>query len=461
MNLFPQSADGQGIVRVPPQDLHAEQAVLGSMLIEADATNRALAILQDADFYREAHRMIYRAMQAVAARLEPVDLITVGAELRRQGIDDEVGGPEYLTAVIGEVATTAHVVKYAAIVRDRAVCRSMVSLGMELAANAYEAPADPTELTSAAIQKLMELEDRLRRRGRVKHFSDLKSTAEAVLQQARERALWHRHRPHTNLDRVDRWMCGLARPGLTIIRGYQKTGKSSLARDILRHESGDHNEHAILFGAEMTKEQTIDAMVKALSGYSLHQYVHDEDKLDEEAVRVYAAFLETVLQANLTHVDAHGMTAQEVAAQWVAIHRDRPARLAVIDHFQRLTGATDSEPQARAAVQLLTNTSMDLDAACLLLSQETILPDGRRSTKGGRVLEEEAHTVLAIKRIGDTIQEGQTNPRAELLLEFSRDSQATKWAIVMTDRQTWGLLAEDEEARPGRKHRERTDKRNE
>lgn len=459
MMLGSERADGSDRVRVPPQDLHAEQAVLGSILVDPLATARVIGMLTDGDFYREAHRTIYRAVQAIAARHEPVDYLTVGSELRRLGELNDCGGPEYLTAMIGEVATTAHVVKYAATVRDRSICRQMVALGMELAEAAFESPEDPLALSAEAIERLMLVEDRLRRRGRVKHFSELRANVEEVKQQASERALWHVHRPHTNLGRVDKWMCGLARPGLTVIRGYQKTGKSTLGRDILRHETADHNEHAILFGAEMTKEQTLDEMVRAASGFSLHQFTNDEGGLNEGALDVYAAYLDTVLSANVTHVDAHGMTAQEVAAQWAAIHRDRPARLVVIDHFQRLEGSTDSEPQAKAAVKALANAALDMNATCLLLSQETILPDGRRSTKGGRVLEEEAHDVLAIRRVGDTIQESQTNPVAELILEFSRWSPATKWNIVMTDRHTWGLHEEQGPLNKP-KRRERSDNRN-
>ena len=115
--------------RVPPQDLDAEQATLGSMLLESEAAARAFAIIGPTDFYREAHQLVCKAMLAVNNRSEPVDLVTVSAELRRMGQLENAGGGEYLTALINKVPTAAHVQRYANIVAEKAVLRRLIVAG--------------------------------------------------------------------------------------------------------------------------------------------------------------------------------------------------------------------------------------------------------------------------------------------------------------------------------------------
>lgn len=109
------------------QDLDAEQATLGGCLIDSEAAEIAFGILNPADFYREAHRLIFFAMQATTKRKQPIDLITVAAELRRHDQLEEVGGAEYLTALMNEVPTTGRMAVYAGIVHDRAVARAMIT----------------------------------------------------------------------------------------------------------------------------------------------------------------------------------------------------------------------------------------------------------------------------------------------------------------------------------------------
>ena len=127
---------------MPPQDLDAEQATLGSMLVEAGATARAMSIVKEEDFYREAHRLIFKAMVDVHSRNEPVDIVTVSAELRRQGRLEAVGGGEYLTALILEVPTAAHVQRYSQIVAEKSILRQMISTGAEIQGLAYDNPED-------------------------------------------------------------------------------------------------------------------------------------------------------------------------------------------------------------------------------------------------------------------------------------------------------------------------------
>jgi len=147
-------------VELPPQDLHAEQATLGAMLVEPGAATRALAAVSGDDFYREAHRVILEAIAVVHERDEPVDLVTISAELRRVEKLDAVGGPAYLAAIIRETPTAAHVVRYAKIVAEKAALRKLISAGAEIRAIGYSNPPDVDDAIDEAERVIFDVAQR-------------------------------------------------------------------------------------------------------------------------------------------------------------------------------------------------------------------------------------------------------------------------------------------------------------
>lgn len=147
--------------RVPPRDFDAEQACLGSMLFSADAVAEALAIVMPDDFYWEDHQAICRAVTACAARREPADLITVSAELRRLGKLEQVGGGQYLTALMSSVPTTAHVPRYANIVAAKSWLRRFIVATSEAIGSAFANPDDPLTPYMELQRDLHRLMDRV------------------------------------------------------------------------------------------------------------------------------------------------------------------------------------------------------------------------------------------------------------------------------------------------------------
>lgn len=143
----------------PPNDINAEQATLGACLVEAKACELVLGIVQSEDFYPEGHQRIFAAIRALADKSQPVDLTTVRAELRRQGQLEAVGGGEYLIVLIDEVPMTAHVVRYAQIVRDKARLRKIAKAGAEVHRQAYDNPEDLAEFMAEVREKLMDVTD--------------------------------------------------------------------------------------------------------------------------------------------------------------------------------------------------------------------------------------------------------------------------------------------------------------
>src|SRR5262245_16964976 len=124
--------------RVPPHSIEAEESVIGGILLDNAALDRAIELLIPEDFYREAHRKIMRAMLALSERHEPVDLVTLADALRSRNELQEVGGASYLAELVERVPTAANVAYYAKIVKDKAILRALISTSGEIALRGYE-----------------------------------------------------------------------------------------------------------------------------------------------------------------------------------------------------------------------------------------------------------------------------------------------------------------------------------
>ena len=151
------AAAGDILRRVPPQNLEAEESVLGAILLENEAMNQALEILTADDFYREAHRTLFRAMAELSDRNQPVDAITLTDALRAKGKLEDVGGPAYIAELAMRVPTAANIAHYARIVREKAVLRSLASVSSEIASAAYDGQSNVDEFLDEAEHRIFEI----------------------------------------------------------------------------------------------------------------------------------------------------------------------------------------------------------------------------------------------------------------------------------------------------------------
>ena len=142
---------------LPPQALAAEMAVLGAMLIEADAVERAMDILGEQDFYHDVHRSVFHVMAELAGRSAAVDLVTVSEELRKRQKLDEVGGMAFLSELMHKVATAAHVEHYARIVKDKALLRKLIQSGTQIVQSSLEADGNAREMIDSAEKMIFDI----------------------------------------------------------------------------------------------------------------------------------------------------------------------------------------------------------------------------------------------------------------------------------------------------------------
>ncbi len=247
--------------RLPPQNLEAERAVLGSIFLDPSVILKVVEILSPDDFYREAHAEIYRAMLALFERHEPIDLVTVHDELLSRGTLEDIGGASYLAELAGLLPTSAHAVYYAEIVREKALLRRLIRTATEIAARAYEATEPVEDILEAAEKSIFELRAYSEKEG-FQSIKDLVKEAIRNLEKLHQRPELITGVP-TGFTEFDHLTAGLQPGDLIIVAGRPSMGKTSFALNIACYAAAEAGIPVGIFSLEMSRDQLAMRMLCA------------------------------------------------------------------------------------------------------------------------------------------------------------------------------------------------------
>lgn len=357
--------------RIPPQSLEAEQSVLGAVLIDEAALDRALDIITAEDFYRESHREIFKAMVELVDRKIAIDAVTLTDWLRMRGALEQIGGPAYLAELATVVPTTANVTFYARIVHDKAVLRSLGSVATDIASSSYEAPVDVDGFLDEAEQRIFELTERRQVRRSFRGMAEvMRGSLQRIEQLADRRELVTG--VSTGFLDLDRITAGLQPTDLIIIAARPSVGKTALALNIAAHAAMQEPKEVVAF---FSLEMSIDSLAIRLlcseariDGARVRSgFIGDRDypKLAQAA----AALSESELWID----DASDSTLTQIRAKCRRLKRDRGRLgLIVVDYLQliRSTGPVRSREQEIAGFSRgLKSLAKDLKVPIVLISQ--------------------------------------------------------------------------------------------
>jgi replicative DNA helicase len=256
------------VERMPPHDAEAEEATLGSILIDGEALIRLTSFLKPIDFYRERNRWTYEACLAIFQRSEAINQITVSHELGSQGKLDTAGGAAFLSHLIAVVPTSVHAEYYARIVSRSATMRNLISAATEIATLGYQDDADiDATLTSAEdllyrVRSRRESRDFVQLREVLDNYMEASATAETSLEQGAGPI-------PTGFTDLDRILGGLQRADLVIVAGRPSLGKSTLALDIA-HNAAKEGATTGIFSLEMSQEQLVMRLLSAEAEVDSH-----------------------------------------------------------------------------------------------------------------------------------------------------------------------------------------------
>jgi replicative DNA helicase len=400
--------------RMAPHNTEAEEAVLGSLLIDPDAIFKVAPFLGPEDFYREKNGWIYDAISDLHNRREPADFVTLCDELERRGQLEEVGGAAYITSLINAVPTAIHAEYYGRIVERTAILRRLISAAGQIAGIAYEEAEDVDEVVDRAEQILFGVSQRRIARDLVpikQIIGDYYDRIDYLYQ--------HRGEPigiPTGFPLLDKLLGGLQPSDLVIVAGRPSMGKTSFVLSLAQTAARKFNQRAAFFSLEMSAEQVVQRLISAETGIDSQKLRLGNIEDDEWPIFVQATGI--LSEAPIFIDDTPSISALQMRTKARRLHAEHGLDLVIVDFLQLMRGDVRAENRVQEISSIsrsLKGLARELSVPVVAVSQlsravETrhdhipILSDLRESGS----IEQDADVVMFIYR------EEMYNPDTEL-----------------------------------------------
>ena len=364
--------------RVPPQNIEAEQSVLGAMLIDKEAIAKATEILSAEDFYREAHRVIFSAMLEIYNKNEAVDMITVTDILRRDNKLEDVGGIAYITSLANVVLTAANVKYHAEIVAEKSVLRQLVKVSTEIAAMGYEANDEVGVLLDTAESRILEISNRKKRAD----FTPISAVLMDSVQNI-EKLLNNKGGLTgipTGFNDLDKLTSGLHPSDFIILAARPSMGKTALALNIVQNVAlrahkrvGGDPRSVAFFSLEMSKEQLVNRMLCAEANIDSQRLRIGEMK-EDDWTHLWDA-CDVMSKAKIYIDDTAGITVMDMRSRARRLKAEHGLDLIVVDYLRLMQGSGkrntsgDRQQEVSEISRSLKALARELDVPVLALSQ--------------------------------------------------------------------------------------------
>ena len=362
--------------RTPPQDMAAEQSVLGSMLISKDACAEVSEVLRGTDYYRPTHETIHDAIIDLYGRSEPVDMITVAAELQRRGELERIGGAPYLHTLSANVPIAANAAYYAEIVREKAILRRLVDAGTRIVQIGYAGEGEVDDIVDQAQAEVYKIADK---RGG-EDYAPLSDIMDGVLDEIeaignREAGLYGVPTGFADLDELTN---GLHSGQMIIVAARPAMGKSTLALDFCRAASIHNNLASVFFSLEMTRSEITMRLLSAEAKVPLN-HIRNGNMGDEDWTKL-ARKMGEVSSAPMFIDDSPNMTMMEIRAKARRLKQRHDLKLIVIDYLQLMTSGKKVESRQLEVSEFSRQIKLlakELEVPIIALSQLNRGPEQR------------------------------------------------------------------------------------
>jgi len=393
----------------PPHSIEAEQAVLGGLLLDASAWDQVADAINENDFYRPDHKLIFEAIGTLAGAAKPCDVVTVSEQLERTGKLEAVGGLAYISSIARDTPTAANARAYADIVRERSLLRQLIQAGTEITSAVFNNEGETArELVDRAEQKVFEIAEQ-GFRGRQGAVA-VRALLPQVIDQIDE---WHSN-PNalrglpTGFTDFDKMTGGL-RPGdLVVVAGRPSMGKSTLAVNMAEYAAVHHAKRAsvAIFSLEMPSEQVVTRMLSSIGGVPLGS-LRSGNISDEDWVRITSATSQ--LSESKVFIDeTPALTPTELRARARRVKREHGLSLVVVDYLQLMQVPGTKENRATEIAEIsrgLKVLAKELSVPVIALSQLNRAVEQRENKKPvmsdlreSGAIEQDADMILLIYR---------------------------------------------------------------
>ena len=417
------------LAKIPPHDIDAEQAVLGSMLTDKDAVNAAIETLKEDAFYREDNRAIYQAIVNLYSKSEPIDIITLKDELESMDKFEQVGGFEYLASLPDKVPTTANVQKYIKIVEEKSILRNLIKTANEIIELGYDPAEDVEDIMDGAEKKIFDLMQSKNQKG----YTPIKDVLVESFTKLEE--LYNRKQHITGVPtgfaELDYKTAGLHGSELILIAARPAMGKTAFALNLATNAALRGNAPVAIFSLEMSKDQLVNRILCSEAMVDSNKV--RTGKLGEDDWVKLAGAIGPLSEAEIYIDDTPGISVTEIRTKCRKLSIDKGIGLVVIDYLQLVQGskrAGSREQEIAEISRSLKILAKEINVPVIALSQlsraveqrpdhRPMLSDLRESGS----IEQDADIVMFLYRDDYYNKESEKKDIAEVIIAKQRGGQ--------------------------------------
>ncbi len=415
--------------KVPPQNLEAEQSIIGGILLDNNALNNVLEILDTGDFYSEAHRKIFSAILELYERNAPSDLITLSNILRNRGHLEGVGGEVYLTSLVDGVPSAANIAYYSKIVKEKSILRGLIGAATNILDKSYDAGSDIDAVLDEAEHAVFAISENKIRPAFSPIREIVKDTFKNIEKLYEKKALITGI--PTGFQKVDEITSGLQKSDLIVVAGRPSMGKTAFAINIAQHAAIEDGVPVAIFSLEMSKEQLALRMLSSDGKVDAQRirrgFVGDMDwpKLTAAAGRLS--------EAPIFIDDTPAISVLEIKAKARRLKAESGLELIVLDYLQLMRGRDSSVPREQEISEIsrsLKSLAKELNIPVLALSQLNRQVESRTDKRPqladlreSGAIEQDADVIMFIYR-DEVYNKSEDNPdkgKAEIIIGKQRN----------------------------------------
>lgn len=441
-------------LRLPPQSLESEQALLGSIMLRPDAALDIMPTVPPDAFYAERNRLIYQTMIELADQHSPIDLISLATKLSEKKLLESVGGRAYLADLLGTVPSAANIEYYAEIVAGKYLLRRLIEASERVAQLGYSEDRNVSELIDEAQRAIFDVANAS------SHGVKFVELRHALGEAWNRLDTLHKNKHElrgvpTGFKKLDGLLAGLQRSDLVILAARPSVGKTSLALDIARNSAIKHGTPVAIFSLEMSSQQLVDRMLAAQSQVNAWRMRTGSLSTEDEFGRIRDA-LDTLSTAPIYINDEPGITAMKMRSVARRLMTEKTLGLIVVDYLQLMmpmhTRSSDSLVQQVTEIsRSLKHLARELNVPVLALSQLSRDVEKRggkprlSDLRDSGSIEQDADVVMFIHR-PDRFNEGSDRASiAEIHVEKHRNGPTGKVDLYFDDQRATFLDLEKDD----------------
>lgn len=429
-------------LRIPPQSIEAEQALLGSIMLRPDSMFEIMDLISSKSFYADKHSVIFESMLELFSKRDPIDLLSLSSKLKEKNLLEQIGGASYLTEIVHTVPSSANIKHYAEIVSKKYMMRKLIDASEYISTIGFDEGHDLEEALDKAEKKIYEVTNS----GGVHKFIHLKDE----LVQAWERLEnLHNNKGElrgipTGFAEIDNKLAGLQKADLIILAARPSMGKTSLALDIARQAAVNHKVPVGIFSLEMSAQQLVDRMLAAQANVDAWKLRTGRISRDEDFSLLQESSA-VLSQAPIFIDDQPGSNILKMRSVARRLKSEQGLGLIVVDYLQLMvpTQSRSSDNVVQQVTEIsrsLKNLARELDVPVLALSQLSRAVEQRggkprlSDLRDSGSIEQDADVVMFIHREDKYKEESERTNVAEILIEKHRNGETGKVELFFNDK---------------------------